>query len=238
MLGALVMALVSASGASAQFEGPSGDPSRDDLGRARELFMQGTEHAETGRWADALGAFTEAYRLSGIAAALYNAATTLRSIGRYRDARDAFDQLLEEHPDLGDDMAQSARELRDEVGARVATLTVDDLPQDPGLRLRLDGTLQPDTGARPLDLEADGGRHSLRVELEGFEPFLWEGSVEDGGRVRIPVALVELPDEGPNVARIVILVSLAVLVVAGGVTLGLLLRDDGLQPESMNVVRL
>ncbi len=221
------------------FEGPVGEASREGLSQARDLFVQGTNDAEAGRWADALHAFAEAYRLSGIAAALYNAATTLRSIGRYRHARDAFDQLLESHPDLADEMRESARSLRREVARRVAILTVDDLPEDPELRLRLDGTPRPDTGARPLDLETDGGQHSLRVEREGFEPFLWEGRINDGDRVRVPAVFVELPElEGSNVGRIIIFIAVGLALVAGGVTLGLLLREEGLSPNSMNVVEL
>lgn len=221
------------------FPGPTSDPSRDALSEARELFLRGTADAQAERWADALTAFSEAYRISGIAAALYNAATTLRSIGRYVDARDAFDQLLREHPDLSDDMASSARELRRELVARVAILEVRDLPEQTA-SVRIDGTLRDDDGSRPLELEVDSGRHALQIEIPEFHPFLWEGNVRDGERREIRVVLDPIPvvEPGPNVVKIVLWTIVGALVVGGAITLGLVLREDGLNPESESVVRL
>lgn len=222
------------------FPGPDSEPDRDALSTARDLFLRGTTDAQAERWADALNAFSEAYRISGIAAALYNAATTLRSIGRYVDARDAFDQLLRDHPDLSEDMAASARELRQELVARVAILEVRDLPEET-TTVRLDGALRDDDGSRPLEVEVDAGRHALQIELPQFEPFLWEGNVRDGERREIRVVLDPLPivePSGPNIGKIILWTVVGVLVVGGALTLGLLLREEGLNPESDSVVRL
>lgn len=222
------------------FPGPGGEPAREDLLRARELFRRGTEDAAAGRWADALAAFEEAYRLSGVAAALFNAATTLRSLGRYRDARDAFDQLLREHPDLDGEMAQTAPALRDEVARRVAILELREVPIEPALELRLDGAPRQDTGERPLELEADPGEHTLRLELPSYEPFLWEGRLRDGERREVTVVLRALPppSTGPNVGKILLWTVVGVLVAGAAVTLGLLLRPERLQPESELVIDL
>lgn len=241
---ALALAALSTSTVAAQartvIPGPSAEPTREDLSRARDLFRRGTEDADAGRWADALAAFEEAYRLSGVAAALFNAATTLRSLGRYRDARDAFDQLLREHPDLAGEMAETAPALREEVARRVAILELRELPRDPELQLRLDGAPREDPGERPLELETDPGRHALRIELPRYEPFLWEGRLRDGERREVTVLLEPLPppDSGPNVRRIVLWTVIGVLVAGAAVTLGLVLRPDKLQPESDLVVNL
>ena len=239
-----MVALQAPSFASAQegrtvFPGPTADPDRDALAQARDLFLRGTTDAQAERWADALNAFSEAYRISGIAAALFNAATTLRSIGRYVDARDAFDQLLRDHPDLSEEMAASARDLRQELVGRVAILEVRDLPPDTAT-VRLDGTLREDDGARPLEVEVDAGRHALQIELPEFQPFLWEGAVRDGERREIRVVLEALPVIEPesNVLKIVLWTVVGALVIGGAVTLGLVLREDGLSPESDSVVRL
>ncbi|MEM9073212.1 MAG: tetratricopeptide repeat protein [Myxococcota bacterium] len=220
--------------------GPEGDPSDEDIGRARELFVQGTEDASGGRWADALRSFEEAYTLSGIGAALYNAATTLRSLGRYRDARDAFDQLLRDHPELSGEMAESAPQLRQEVAARVAILELRDVPAELNFQLQLNGASREVGPERPIEVETDAGRHSLRLEAPRFEPFLWEGSVRDGERREIGVTLQEIvePREGVNVRLVVILTVVGVLVVGAAVTAGLLLREEGLNPESQAVWRL
>jgi len=245
---ALLASLFCASAASLaeaqqpyRLAGPEGQPTEADIQRARDLFVSGTEDADLGRWADALGKFAEAYRLSGIGAALYNAATTLRSLGRYREARDAFDQLLEQHADdLDDEMRLSARELRVEVAGRVARLDVLDLPEAPDLRLRLDGARLTDDGSRPLSLETDPGRHALRVELPQHEPYLWEGSLGDGERQVVRVVLTEIEVEtGATVRNAVLGTLAAALVVAGAIVAVVLLTgDEGLQPESDNVVRL
>lgn len=222
------------------FPGPTADPDRDALTQARDLFVRGSEDAQAERWADALNAFAEAYRISGIAAALFNAATTLRSVGRYVDARDAFDQLLRDHPDLSEDMRASAEELRRELVGRVAILEVRDLPQVTA-SVRLDGTLREDDGSRPLEVEVDGGRHALQIEVPEFLPFLWEGNVRDGERREIRVVLDPVPEvepSGPNIGKIILWTVVGVLVVGAGVTLGLLLREEGLNPESDSVVRL
>lgn len=233
------LSVASASSAQSRVVVPGPDGSTSDIGRARDQFASGTSAAEEGRWVDALAAFRESYRLSGIAAALYNTATTYRSLGRYLDSRDTFDQLLRDHPDLGEEMAGDARRFRAEVGARVASLEVQGLPE-PGddLRLRLDGSLVPDAGDRPLVLEIDPGPRAFGVDRERFESFLWEGQVADGARERISVALVPLPVSGPRTGRIVLFLVLGAVLVAGGITAALLLRQDGLQPESMNVLEL
>ncbi len=241
VLATCVAVLSLASLASAQrvvVPGPEGGTT-GDIGRARDQFANGTTAAEEGRWVDALGAFRESYRLSGIAAALYNAATTYRSLGRYLDSRDTFDQLLREHPDLGEEMADDARRLRAEVGARVASLEVEGLPE-PGddLRLRLDGSAVTDAGDRPLILEIDPGQRAFGVDRDRHEPFLWEGNVADGARERIMVELIALPESGPRTGRIVLFLALGAVLIAGGITAALLLREEGLQPESTNVLEL
>ena len=223
--------------ASAQTPGPEGEPTMDDISSARTLFAEGATAAEEGRWSDALSAFRESYRLSGIAAALYNTATTYRSLGRYRLARDTFDQLLEEHHDLSEEMSSSARGLREEVAARVAVLELAGLPEET-VEIRLDGRARPDDGERPQSLDVDEGEHRLQVEQSGYVPFEWTGSVSGGDRQRIDVQLEERPSSGPNVLRIVLITTAVVAVVAGGVALGFVLREEELQPESNNVVRL
>lgn len=223
---------------------PAGDPSPDDLSTARERFAVGTEAAEHGRWADALGAFREAYELSGISAALYNVGTTLRSLGRHVDARDAFEQLLREHPELSEGMRGTVQELRDEVAARVAALELRGVPAEGAFDLRLDGRAREVPGERPLRLETEGGRHTVRLSEPRFEPFVWEGSVAEGDTRVVDVTLVPIPESpGPargmsTVGKIILITVIGLVVVGAAVTTGLLLADDGLQPESGLVVEL
>ncbi len=223
---------------------PLGDPSPDDLTTARERFAAGTEAAESGRWSDALSAFRQAYELSGISAALYNVGTTYRSLGRYVDARDAFAQLLREHPELTDDMKATVTELRDEVAARVAALELRGVPADGELSLRLDGRRTEVPTERPVRLETEGGRHTVRLTQPRHEPFLWEGSVAEGDTQVVEVELIPTTTDTPaqsgmsTAGKAILITVLGLVVVGAAVTTGLLLAEDGLQPESGLVVEL
>jgi len=240
--------LGAASGADAQrvvVPAPEGEPSPDDLSTAREQFAAGTEAAEHGRWSDALGAFREAYELSGISAALYNVGTTYRSLGRHVDARDTFEQLLREHPELSDDMKATVQGLRDEVAARVAALELRGVPATGDFDLRLDGRSTELPAERPFRLETEGGRHTVRLSEPRYEPFVWEGAVAEGDTRVVDVELVAIPEGEPatgggmsTVGKVVLITVLGLVVVGAAVTTGLLLAGDGLQPESGLVVEL
>ena len=211
------------------------------MSQARQLFIAGSDAADTSRWADALEAFREAYRLSGIGAALYNFAKTLRAIGEYRKARDAFDQLLSDHPELDVAAREDAETLRDEVAARVASLSIEGIPpRDDGPTLRLNGSRLDDPGGRPLHLELDPGNYSLRVELERYRPFVWEGRLGDSQHLTVEVALERLPDVTTRspARHPALWVSVAVVLIGAAVLLAWFLAPEGLAPESDNVINL
>ncbi|MBO6934238.1 MAG: tetratricopeptide repeat protein [Deltaproteobacteria bacterium] len=225
---------------------PEGEPTPDDLSTARERFAAGTEAAEHGRWSDALGAFREAYQLSGISAALYNVGTTYRSLGRHVEARDTFEQLLREHPELSDDMKSTVEGLRNEVAARVAALELRGVPADGSFELRLDGRSTALPSERPVRLETEGGRHTVRLSEPRYEPFVWEGAVAEGDTRVVEVELVAIPEEGgapppsgmSTVGKVILISVIGLVVVGAAVTTGVLLAGDGLQPESGLVVEL
>src|SRR5690242_12194888 len=168
LAGAVVAAWLLATGAahaqSHTIPGPSGEPNPASIEEARARFSAGNKAVQAGRWADALGDFERAYTLSGVPAALFNVATTLRALGRHVEARDAFDQLLASHPKQDPADREKARALREEEQARIAKLTLDDLPATGAATITLDGQRVTDDGARPLVIEVDPGPHELRVE--------------------------------------------------------------------------
>jgi len=244
MLGALSIAEVALAD-EPRWQRPTTAPSERAIREARSLFVAGTAAVEAGRWADAVEKFERSYELSGVAAALYNAATALRALGRHHDARDAFDVLLRVHGgDLEDEMKRSAQTLREEEAARVAVLELGGLPPPGELTVRLDGTLATDEGGRPLAIETDAGTHTLRVELPQHEAFLWDGRLRDGEHMALRVQLrrIVLDDrsDDSNFFESPIFWGIAggVLVV-GAVIVGLLLYDaQQLDPLSPNVVEL
>lgn len=232
------------------------EPTDAELAEARALYMAGQAAVDSGRWADAVGSFRRSYELSHVAAALFNMAFSLRALGRHTDSRDAFDLLVREHPDLDRALMQDARRYRDEMASRVATLVVDGLDAASRYTLGFDGQRVVDDGARPFEIDADGGSHSLTVRLEGFQPWLWEGMLDEGERLQIEASLraievapafpppggrTEPVDEGGGIATSPVFWTILGLVVVGaGVAVGwVLLRDrDELSPNADRVFRL
>jgi tetratricopeptide (TPR) repeat protein len=82
---------------------------------ARVHFEAGSLYYETGRYDEALDEFTEAYRLSGRSALLYNQGQALERLERHGEAIDRFTEYLEAVP---------TSPMRAEVEARIVRLRV------------------------------------------------------------------------------------------------------------------
>lgn len=213
----------------------SSDESRNE---AREAFVRATQAAEEERWADALQGFEQAYVLSGVPVALYNAAMVLRAIGRHKDARDAFDRLLTDHPDY--EGREEAENLRREEAARVAIFELANLDPQVDYTVRLDGR-QVDVERGPTaDVETDAGSHNIEAEREGYQTFSWDGSLRDGERRRIEVVMEEIVVERrPLRKSAAFWIITGVVIIGAAVLTGILLRERAqLEPETNNVVDL
>lgn len=208
---------------------------------ARAEFTAGLEAAEESRWDVALQHFERSYELAPTAAALYNAATTLRALGRHREARNALQGLLDAH-ELEPDVRESAEAMRDEEEARLALLELVLSPDAEEVSVRVDGTQRVDTGERPLPVEVDAGERSLSVEEPGRQPFFWRGELAEGERRRVDVLL---PTHGGDADGRGWYGSPWVWLVAGGVVaiaativvVVLATSDDPLQPRTDLVLR-
>ncbi len=229
---ALLACLSLASPAAAQrWRGPGAEPTEAELREARALYQSGTEAVEAHRWSAALTSFERSYALSGASVALYSLAYTLRVLGRYRDSRDAFAQLLDEHTDLEPEIREEAERLMNEVAAQIAVLRLAGLPEDPPPTILLDGAEVEDTGERPLPLESDPGERALRVEASGLEPFTWQGTLAPGDRVTVPVTLEEAGE--PVTASPVFWIAVGISVIAAGVVVGAIAHQNAqLEPRT------
>jgi len=200
MLVRLVLAAWLVGGAlgatSAAAQEPGRNPSEAEVEEARALFMAGEAAVDSGRWADAVESFSRAYELSGVAAALYNVAYALRSLGRHVESRDAFRRLFSQHPDMAPELRQEAERYLEEEEARIAVVELSGLDADTRYTVRLDGARRADSGDRPLRLEADPGTHTVMVRTPETEPFVWEGELADGARRDIEVELAPIGSEG------------------------------------------
>lgn len=198
----------------------------EDVEEARSLFIAGSQAVDAGRWADAIESFERSYELSCAPSALYNLAMALRALGRHRDARDAFDRLLRLHPDLSGELRQNADTHRREVANRVAILELVGIAPERRPEITFDGAAVPDSGARPIVLETDAGRHSLVARIPDHQAFLWDGSLTDGQRETIEVSFLPLPEGGGFDALPLILGIVAAGLVAGGVAVGYVVWDE------------
>lgn len=239
---ALTLPCLAATPAAAQADptwpGPDHPPTDAELARARALYELGTEAADAHRWADALSSFEQSYALSGASPALFSVGYTLRVLGRFRAAREAFDQFLFRHPEAEPSIRDEAERLRREVAARVAVLSLTGLPEPPQPRVLLDAERVPDDGARPLQVEADPGHHALQVAVEGREPFVWEGSLSPGDRRTVDVVLPARSDggadEGPSLlSHPLFWAAVGVVAVAAAVVVGIVAYEGAqLEPRT------
>lgn len=172
------------------------DSSKDPrIEEARALFVAGNAAVESGRWADAAANFERSYELSKVPSALYNAAVALRTLGKYRKARDAFTLLLTEHgSSLNKGTKRKVDEALEEIRARIATLHILGLAPETH-RITLDTELVPDSGDRPLSIDADPGVHALLVEREAYRLFRWSGELKEGEALSVRTSWVPLQEK-------------------------------------------
>lgn len=183
---ALLSTVVTTSIAGAEphtWRSPTSDPSTAAVQEAKALYIAGNRAVEQGRWSDALVDFERAYALSGVPAALFNVATTLRALGRHVESRDAFVQLLAKHPALDAEIKSQAEKILAEEKARIGTLTLDGVPSK--ARIYVDGHETTDT-----TIDVDPGKHSLRVEDPKFKPFTRDFTVADGDKKSVTVKML------------------------------------------------
>ena len=97
---ALALGLLSASARPVEAQ-REGRPTATADDEARALYDAGVMAYSNGRFADALGRFDEAYRLSHRPALLFNIASCEDRLRRDRDALDDYRRYLEAVPDAG-----------------------------------------------------------------------------------------------------------------------------------------
>jgi hypothetical protein len=217
---------------------PDHAPTEAELERARALYEEG-QRIEADEPARALELFEQSFLLSGAWKPLFAIGLALHDLARCVEARDAMLQLLDTHEDIEPEYAQRALALRDECAGRIATLSLEGLPDRP--EIVVDGVPYLDSGARPLGIEVDPGEHALEVHWLDADPFVWSGVVGPGSRVPIAVSLSlrEPPGEASLAESPVFwtLVGAGVLAVAAG-AVAIVLAVLALEPNSDRVIPL
>jgi hypothetical protein len=171
---------------------PGAEPSNDAVARARQLFEGGVAHYDSGRYAEALAEFQEAYRLKPHPLVRVNIANCYDKLGRPVEAIENFEAFLaaaEGTPTQRDEVRGALRELQKRIG-RVALNVA-----PPGARILVD---EHDVGRAPLldTLTLPSGRHRVSVSLDGYETTtrVVEIKAQETATVRIDLSALPVPE--------------------------------------------
>lgn len=233
---AIVFSLLVATAASAQIPDAPAQPSEADIARARDQFVHGMELAQAESWDAALSEFVGSYAQSGSPVALYNIGSALRALRRFREARMAFDRLLED-AELDPDMRANAAQMRSEMTAQIAVFTIDGVPAGPA-RVTADDELREVTEVRPIEVELDPGPHTLALEHPTRGVWRWSGSMSTGAEERATASFEDGAGGIDVVVPIVasaIVAALAVIAIVAGVVAD---EEAQLDPRTPLVIHL
>lgn len=138
-------------------------------GAARDLFREGVQAAEAGRWEDARAAFERSYELAPRDATLLNLAVALGQTGRLVAAIEAYRRFLARADDAA--RAQGGAHARDAVAAleaRIAHVSLTVRGLEEGDVVALD-EVPIAHAAMGLDLPVDPGAHVVTITRDGRE---------------------------------------------------------------------
>ena len=136
---------------------------------AKALFDKGMALSAESRWAEALEAFEASNKIAPVPVVQYNIAYNLRTLGRYVEAKQRLQALLDAapgaKPPLKPSLKQDIDQLFSEVKDKVVRLSVKLDPPDGDLQVDGTPTKLPPDGA----LEFDPGKHVFVIKKPGYE---------------------------------------------------------------------
>lgn len=153
-------------------------PPSDAEAEARAHFNKGNDYFEKQQWFEALGEFRAALSYKKTRATIVNEASCLKQLGRYDEALEVYEALLQEFPDLTPQLEAKVIAAVQELRRLVGTVSVTgDAPA--GASIYIDDRLR---GKLPLPapLRVGVGRRVVRVEKERFEPIVSAVTVDAG----------------------------------------------------------
>ena len=226
--------------ATAQLPVAPSSPTDADVSVARDEFVAGMDFARQERWGPALERFVRSYALSGSPVALFNLASTLRSLGRFREADEAFARLLRD-PTLDDETRRNTAQMRAELAPQIGVIRVEGVPEG-AARVVADGRSEGTRRSRPIEITLEPGTHVLSVELEERPPWRWSGEVRGGARLVLTADFRPIEAPLPNSEGIPLwpwLVGVGVVLVLSAVVIGVV-ADQAAQlgPRSPWVIEL
>lgn len=170
-------------------------PAAPDV-QARAAFDRGIADVDAGRFANAVAAFEESYRLRPVAVVLYNLASAYTRLGRHQQAIATYERYLSEGgARLPADRVRSVRERIAELRRELPVVVLHIRPAP--FTLTVDGRPQAVTGD---ELALDPGSHLLVATAPSHAAQQREVQLAPGGRVTWEA---ELAAEGAPAAPVV-----------------------------------
>lgn len=153
--------------------------------QARAAFERGIAEVDAGRFANAVAAFEESYRIRPVAVVLNNLATAYARMGRYQLAITTYQRYLTEGSErLSPERVQTVRERLAELRRDTPTVSLRVTPE--AFTLTVDGRASPVTGG---EVALDPGSHVLEVSAPARSAQRREFQLAPGAREAWEVAL-------------------------------------------------
>ncbi len=229
-----LVALLAAAGTGAA-QGRPGDEAR-----RTQLFQAAKQHADEGRWADAVGPLREVIAIRSAPKALIALAVVERELVHYLEARRLLVRALADAQAQGlDDDAEAAKTTLAALEPLIPTVVIDGADAEPALVAFVDD--QPAERVGDV-LFVDPGTHVIRLEAPGRPP--QRETVEAVARQAVHVKLAAAPaagppeprpaapaDSGPQLVGPLLLGGLGVASAGVGLAVLLLGREDQAEAE-------
>jgi hypothetical protein len=176
-------------------------PTPDELKAARELFQDAYKDEQEKRFAQALEKFQRVAAVKESGSVRYRIGSVLESLGRLREARDAFRALAASKPDLPppeQEIANSAAERAHALDKKIPKLVLQLQANPPAdTRVSVDGATVP-ASTSPRMIELDPGEHVVRATSPTSQPSESKVTLTEGGEVPLTVTLEPLANKPPT----------------------------------------
>jgi hypothetical protein len=167
----------------------AGEPTAEELQRARDLFAESERAERAEKWGEALGLLVQVAAIKVTPGILFHMATCEEQLGRTAAALDHFEQAerLAAEQGVADVKALAASRIPP-LRQRVPRVVVAVRPPIDGLQVLLDGDVVPAERLPELRVQP-GVDHAIEVRAPGLDPIQKTVRLEEGGSTRIDVEL-------------------------------------------------
>lgn len=220
--------------------------SDEDLERARTLFAEGVELTQEERWSEAIERFRQVLEVRATPQVKYNLALALEANGQLSEAA-ALLREIQDSRQLGRRARRDVQRLLRLIGPRLGQLTVRISGDEAGVRVLLDGDEVPlDRIGQPLTV--DPGERRVVMQRRGREVASQSVRVEAGQSAEVTLVETRVRPEAVETALVTQEEPLppsrsvleewwfwtiigAVVVIAGGVTIGVVAGSSSGPPN-------